>query len=344
VISKAVRPMIVAVPIGDVNGIGPEVAVKAALEPLQGDYVTLLVGSAGVVWRVLSLLGMAEGVRVKSVTEPEEVVDYSGVMSVLDVGSVSDADVCPGIASEKAGKASLDYIRVAAGLAVAGRVDAIACAPANKEAMRLAGSPFGGQTEFIASITGTREVGTVLVAGEFRVFQATGHVPLRQACDMVTEKLVVSKIRTAREVLVRDFGIEDPLIAVCGLNPHSGDGGVLGSEEQDHIIPAIERARKEGIRVDGPLPGDTAFRKVKHGGHDGVVAMYHDQANTVLKYAFSNPVTVTTGLRFARTTVGHGTAFDIAWKGIADPGCMKEAIDVAAQLSRVRKTRGTCVR
>lgn len=180
-------------------------------------------------------------------------------------------------------------------------------------------------------------MGTVLVAGKFRVFRTTGHISLRKVCGAITEELVLSQIRTARRVLVEDLGIEDPLIAVCGLNPHSGDGGLLGSEEQDHIIPAIRLAKDGGIRVDGPLPGDTAFRKVERVGHDGVVVMYHDQANTVPKYAFSDPVTVTTGLPFVRTMLGHGTAFDIAWKGIADHGCMKEAISLAAELCRVRK-------
>lgn len=331
------RSNIIAVPIGDVNGIGPEVAVKASLELARKGYPILLVGNSGIVQRAVSLLGEANRVSVRSVSRTEEVTSNWGVLNVLDVGSVSDADVCPGVVSKAAGKASLEYIRAAVELAMTGRIGGIACAPANKEAMRLAGSAFGGQTEFIVSLTGVREAGTVLVAGRFRVFQATGHVSLREACDMVTEELVLSKIRAAREVLVQDFGIANPLIAVCGLNPHCGDGGLLGKEEKESIIPAVERARNDGVRVDGPLPGDVVFRKVECAGHDGIVAMYHDQANAVLKYAFSAPVSVTTGLPFVRTTVGHGTAFDIAWRGTADPSCMKEAISVAAQLCSVRR-------
>ena len=204
--------------------------------------------------------------------------------------------------------------------------------------MKLAGSKFSGQTEFISSLTGVREVSTVLVSDKFRVFQLTGHVSLRRACDSITEERVLHGIRRAR-VALEDFGIDDPLIAVCGLNPHSGDGGVLGTEEQEHIIPAINKARAEGIGVDGPLPGDTVFSKVQAENHDGILAMYHDQANTVLKF-ISDPVSVSIGLPIVRTTVGHGTAYDIAWKGVANPACMTAAIQVAAELAQVRKNRG----
>ncbi|HHY46788.1 MAG TPA: 4-hydroxythreonine-4-phosphate dehydrogenase PdxA [Firmicutes bacterium] len=343
-LGRDARPVAIGVPIGDPNGIGPEVAVRAVLALKNRDYGVFLVGDSWVVRRAVSLVAEAGNVQVRVLAGPEDIpgdmVTARGGVDVLDVVALEVEELSPGTVSAKAGKASLDYLNKALELAMSGRIDGIACAPANKEAMKLAGSPFNGQTELVASAVGAREAGTALVSGKFRVFQVTGHVSLRKACDMITEERVLSNIRMARKVLSEDFGIDDPLVAVCGLNPHSGDGGLLGNEEQDHIIPAINKARAEGIRVDGPLPGDTAFLKVKREGHDGIVAMYHDQANAVLKFISSEAVTVTTGLPIVRTTVGHGTAFDIAWKGVADPGCMIGAIEVAAQLARVRKERG----
>ena len=333
---------VIGVPIGDPNGIGPEVAVKAALALKGRDVGVLLIGDEWVVPRAAELAGAADAVAVEVCTDAakaREAAMRGHALTVLDVPRLRPDELSPGVVSISGGKATLAYLDTAIELAAQGVVDGIACAPANKEAMRLAGSPFNGQTELIAAAFGVRRVGTVLVAGPFRVFDVTGHVSLARACAMVTRDRVLATIRSARNVLSQDFGIEDPWIAVLGLNPHSGDGGLLGSEEQEHIIPAIEQARAEGIRVDGPLPGDTAYLTVRRMGHDGVVAMYHDQANAVPKFAASEVVTVTVGLPIVRTTVGHGTAFDIAWQGKASPACMVSAIEVAAELARVRRRR-----
>ena len=244
----------------------------------------------------------------------------------------------PGVVDRRAGLASMEYTRIGVELALAGQIDGLACAPSNKEGMRLAGSKFKGQTEFIQSLTGAPEVSIVLVAGSFRVFHLTSHISLRQVCNDITRERVLHGIREFHKAL-RDFGFEDPLIAVCGLNPHSGDGGLMGAEEQEHIIPAIQAARAEGIRIDGPVPGDMVFVKVKREKHDGILAMYHDQANAVMKF-IAEPVSVTVGLPIVRTTVGHGTAYDIAWKGEANPACMTSAIEVAAELVARRRPQG----
>lgn len=329
------RPVTVGLPIGDPNGIGPEIAVKAALDLSGGDYAVVLIGDEAVIERAAKAGGISRPITFQRLERPDEVRRGPGILCVwhLPAGTVS-----PGAVTPEAGKSALDWLSETVNLALSGCIDAIACAPANKEAMRMAGSPHSGQTEFIASMTGG-QAGTVLASGKFRVFQTTSHVSLRKACDMITRERVLSSIRLAHQVLVNDFSIDRPLIAVCGLNPHSGDGGLLGDEELNHIIPAVEQARAEGIKVDGPLPGDTAFVRVKRMGHEGVVAMYHDQANAVLKFMEADPVTVTVGLPIVRTTVGHGTANDIAWKGIADHGCMKAAVEVAAGMAIARRNK-----
>lgn len=328
------RPTIVGLTIGDPNGIGPEVAVKAALALGDREFATVLMGDAEVIRRAAALAGVGQEERIRLLDRPEDARPVPGTINVCGAGPAAEIEA--GAVTAEAGKAAMGWLAGAVKLAAEGRIDAVSCAPANKEAMRLAGSPFSGQTEFIASLTGG-EPGTVLVSGPYRVFQATTHVPLRKACDLITQERIITHIRQAHDILTRDFGIVNPLIAVCGLNPHSGDGGLLGQEEKSHIIPAIEQAKQEGIRVDGPLPGDTAFVKVRRQGHDGVVAMYHDQANVILKFMSADPVTVTVGLPIVRTTVGHGTAHDIAGRGIADPGCMTAAVIIAAQLAEARR-------
>jgi 4-hydroxythreonine-4-phosphate dehydrogenase len=336
---KADNMSIIGVPIGDPNGIGPEIATKATLVLLDRDYAPLLIGDLWLVKKALQILQVFPQAQINAVTlsKDKDIEIVPEKINILDVPGMDHTKLAPGTVAAESGKASLKYTRTGVELAISKKIAGIACGPSNKEGMKLAGSKFSGQTEFISSLAGTREVITVLVSDKFRVFHLTGHVSLRHACDLITEERVLHGIRIARLAL-EDFGIDDPLIAVCAINPHSGDGGLLGTEEQEHIIPAINKARAEGIRVDGPLPGDTAFLKVKGENHDGIVAMYHDQANAVLKF-ISEPVSVSIGLPIVRTTVGHGTAYDIAWKGIANPSCMNAAIELAADLAQSRKSR-----
>lgn len=331
---------IIGIPIGDPNGIGPEIATKATLLLLDRDHVSLLIGDFWLVEKALQILQVSSQapINVMTLSKERDIEILPGKINILDVPGMGSTKLAPGTATAESGKASLEYTRTAVELAMSKKIDGIACAPSNKEGMNLAGSKFSGQTEFISSLTGTREVSTLLVSDKFRVFHLIGHVSLRNACDLISEERVLYGIRMARSAL-KDFGIDNPLIAVCALNPHSGDGGLLGTEEQEHIIPAINKARAEGIKVDGPLPGDTAFLKVKGENHDGIVAMYHDQANAILKF-ISEPVSVTIGLPIVRTTVGHGTAYDIAWNGKANPSCMKTTIELAAELAKSRKGRG----
>jgi len=231
------------------------------------------------------------------------------------------------------------YTQKAGNMAMAGTIDAIVSAPLNKEAMRKAGYSFEGQTQILAELTGSKRFGMILLLGSIRVMMLTNHMALRAACDAVSKERVFEMITLADESL-RGFGIERPKIAVAGLNPHSGEGGLFGREEIEGSIPAIEAASANGIDVTGPVPADVVFVKAREGGYDLVLAMYHDQANMAAKLlGFGEVVTLLAGLPIIRTSVGHGTAFDIAGKGIADHTNFVRAIETAAELAGIKKEK-----
>jgi 4-hydroxythreonine-4-phosphate dehydrogenase len=273
----------------------------------------------------------------------------------------------PGITSAEAGKAALSAIQVAVRLATTGAVSAITTAPISKEALRAAGCPHPGHTELLAELTESKEVGMLMVAPVPRWFQklrianchdfgfkirnpkseirnsfirimlVTTHLSISDLPIALTPSRLLTAIRLAHQSARRDFGLRHPRLAVTGLNPHAGEGGLLGSEEQKIILPAIEQARAMGLRVWGPFPADTLMVKAARGDYDMVVAMYHDQALIPIKLlAFGRAINMTVGLPFIRTSVDHGTAFDIAGKGLADPGSLIEALKWAAQLSKKR--------
>jgi 4-hydroxythreonine-4-phosphate dehydrogenase len=220
---------------------------------------------------------------------------------------------------------------------MAGEIDAIVSAPLNKESMRRAGYRFEGQTQILAELTGSERYGMILVLGNVRVMMLTTHMALREACDAVTKERVLSMLQLADDTL-RSFGITKPKIAVAGLNPHAGDGGLFGTEEIDGSIPAIAQAVAQGIDAVGPVPADVVFVQAVDGDYDLVLAMYHDQANIAAKLlGFGEVVTVLAGLPIIRTSVGHGTAFDIAGKGVAREGNFRKAVEVAIDLARRKK-------
>src|SRR5262249_41669087 len=246
---------------------------------------------------------------------------------------LSPGDYCWGELSAAAGRAAVTAVERAARLAMAGGGDAGVTAPLNKEAMRVAGGEHPGHTEVLGAITGSASVAVLLVAEKLRVIHNSVHVSLREAIEWVTEENEYRTIRTAHDGL-RRFGFERPRIAVAGLNPHAGEGGLFGDEEIRAIRPAIDRARAEGLEVTGPWPPDTIFWRASRGEFDVVVAQYHDEGHIAIKmHGFEGGVNVTLGLPIIRTSVDHGTAFDIAGKGVARHQSLLAAIQVAAQLT-----------
>jgi 4-hydroxythreonine-4-phosphate dehydrogenase len=288
----------IGVTVGDPSGIGPEIAIKAAADP-----------------------------RVTEVCR-----------AILYGPHTDDAlrGFTPGELSARAGRAAYDAIVTAAEDARAGRIDAIATAPINKEAFALADLPWKGHTDLLAFLAGGQRAAMMFYAEELRVVLATVHVPLRDVPGLVTRALMESTIDLTAAELPR-FGYPRPRIAVAGLNPHAGEHGVIGSEDDEVLRPAVEAARARGIDASGPWPADTVFSRAARGEFDAVIACYHDQGLIPVKLlAFGRAVNVTLGLPIIRTSVDHGTAFDIAGKGVADHSSLVEAIRLAARLAAAR--------
>ncbi len=309
-----------AITIGDPAGIGPEVAVKAILsKEVSGICSPVLIGDSIVIEEAAKMIPSAKGIPWKDI----EVIDIPGLKRKV---------FAKGRPTSAGGKASIAYIEKAVELARGKKVDAIVTAPISKEALKLGGSPWPGHTEMLAEFTGTKEYAMMLVGGPLRVVLVTIHAALKKVPGLVTKKNVLKTIRLAKKACDM-LSIKTPKIVVAGLNPHAGEAGMFGDEEIREIIPAIEAARKEGIPAEGPFPPDTIFHKAYKGDVDIVVCMYHDQGLIPLKMiAFDKGVNVTVGLPIIRTSPDHGTAYDIAWKGIANPSSMIEAIRLAVRL------------
>jgi 4-hydroxythreonine-4-phosphate dehydrogenase len=289
----------------------------------------------------LALIGSP--VRPHAVADIADCRWEAGTLECLDLGNVEVATFARAAVSAAAGRAAYEYIERAVALAQTKRIDAIVTAPINKEALAAAGVPHSGHTEILADLSGTRDFAMLLMGKELRVIHVTTHVALRRVPDLVTRERVLRTIRLARQTML-GMGRSAPRIAVAGLNPHAGEEGLFGDEEQREIIPAIQAARAEGMQVVGPVPADTLFSRARGGEFDIVVAMYHDQGHipvktlgfeydeTTQRWTGLSGVNVTVGLPFLRVSVDHGTAFDRAWKGIANHESMTEAIEVAVQM------------
>jgi 4-hydroxythreonine-4-phosphate dehydrogenase len=269
---------------------------------------------------------------VDVVSEPEEAAFEPGTVDVLAVGEVP-GDLPFGELDARAGDAAFRYLERATELASAGRVGAIATAPLNKEAMHLAGHKYPGHTEILAELTGTEDYAMMLVTDELKVIHVSTHVSLREAIERVKPERELAVMRLAHDAL-RKLGVENPKVAVAGLNPHAGENGLFGAEDAEFIAPAVEVAREEGIEATGPWPPDTVLMRARRGEFDVVVVQYHDQGHIPVKLmGFDTGVNVTVGLPFFRTSVDHGTAFDIAGTGKADHASMRAAIDLARKLA-----------
>jgi 4-hydroxythreonine-4-phosphate dehydrogenase len=333
--TQMTRPLI-AITMGDPAGIGAEVSLKALLEPtIYAMCRPLVVGTLGVLERMRDVL--RSGQRLRSLSAPAAGWYTLGTVDVLDLSAEHPGPFPLGVAAKENGAAAVAYVEKAIAMAMAGEVDAIATAPLNKEAMRAAGFPYDGHTELLAVKTGTKVYTMMLASGDFRVFHVSTHVSLRGAIERAKKARVLQVIELAYREIQR-MGVTAPRLAVAGLNPHAGEHGLFGDEEIHEIGPAVEEARSRGWNVSGPLSPDTVFARAKRGDFDGVVAMYHDQGHIPFKMTeFELGVNVTVGLPIIRTSVDHGTAYDIAGKGVADPKNMVQAMALAADMATRRK-------
>lgn len=332
---------------GDPAGIGPEICVKALSQAGVYDRCRpLVVGDAAVMAQTVDQLQVP--LRVAAVKKVSEASFQHGVIDVLDLGLVDLNQFRPGQVSAMAGHAAFEAVRTVIRLAMAGELDATVTAPINKEAIHLAGHQFSGHTEIYAHFTETKNYAMLLADDALRVIHVSTHVSLRKACDLCKKDRILTVIRLLDDAC-RQFGLAQPRLAVAGLNPHAGENGLFGDEERKEIIPAIEAARREGFSVEGPLPPDTLFVKAIQGKYDGCVAMYHDQGHIPFKLegfkwddqkqtmASVKGVNITLGLPVIRTSVDHGTAFDIAGKGLASPDALLIAVDYAIKMAQHRR-------
>lgn len=330
-----VKKPIIGITLGDPTGIGPEVVAKA----LSDDSVTsvckpVVIGNMAVLNRAFNLVQKNKP-TLNLVSSPlaHEMGDES-IIPVIDLADNPDLLQLPlGTISSVAGKASIDWVIKAAHLAIDGEIDAIATAPINKAAGKLAGFEDIGHMEIFQRLTQSSRVLTMLMTKGLRVVHLTTHRSLRIACDYVTKDNILHALRVTNNFF-QEQGFPSPKIAVAALNPHGGEEGLLGMEEIDAIIPAVKEANNEGIYTVGPIPADTIFQQAISGLYDVVLALYHDQGHIPIKvHGWEESITTNLGLPFIRTSVDHGTAFDIAGKGIANPSGMVAAILAAAALA-----------
>ncbi len=325
---------LIAVTMGDAAGVGPEIIVKALHDPQVARLCRpVVIGDVARLRRAVEICGLS--LEIRPVKTPEEGRYAAGTIDVIEVPEAKlPADLPFGALSPVAGEAAFQYVRVAAELASAGAVGAICTAPLNKEALHAAGRNYPGHTELLAELTGVPEVSMMLSTGKVRVIHVTTHIGLIDAIERIEPGLVYRTIERGYRTL-RDAGIAAPVIAVCGINPHAGENGLFGhGEEETKLEPAIAKAQSEGIDARGPLPADTVFFRAGRGDFDLVVAMYHDQGHGPVKIlGLEAGVNITVGLPVVRTSVDHGTAFDIAGTGTADERSLIEALRQASTLA-----------
>lgn len=346
--TEQIRP-ILAITMGDPAGIGPEIVAKAlSHQEVYAQCRPLVTGDAAIIDKAVKLLGLP--LQVHAIAQVKDARFEYGTIDVFDLQCVELSSFEYGKVSAQCGNAAFVSIRKAIELAMADEVDGTVTAPLNKEALNLAGHHFDGHTEIYAHFTNTKKY-AMLLADEFlRVIHVSTHVSLREACDRVKKDRIIEVTELITDAC-KQFGVENPRIGIAGLNPHSSDHGLFGWEEEKEIIPAVEELRGRGFNVEGPVPPDTLFAKAKCGQFDGCVAMYHDQGHIPFKVVGFNwnketgkmesvkGVNITLGLPIIRVSVDHGTAFDVAGKGIASEDAMMLSLDYATRMaiSRLKK-------
>jgi 4-hydroxythreonine-4-phosphate dehydrogenase len=321
---------------GDPAGIGPEIIVKALSDPKIHDFCRPVVfGDRG----ALDLYaGNRRAPAIREITHPSEAQGKPRQIDLVAVCSLEPDVLTPGIPKREGGTAMVDCIVTAVDLAKRKEISAVVTCPISKALMQQAGHAYEGHTQLIASLTRSKDYVMMLAGKKLRVALVTIHCALKEVPSLLSKEKVLRTIRITARALERDFGISRPLLAVTALNPHAGEEGLFGAEEDQIIRPAIRKAKAEGHRVEGPFPADSLFYRAAGGEFDAVVSMYHDQGLIPLKLLhFSDAVNVTLGLPIIRTSVDHGTAYDIAGKDMADPSSLKAAIEMAAQIAGNRE-------
>jgi 4-hydroxythreonine-4-phosphate dehydrogenase len=323
---------VIAITMGDPCGIGPEVIVKAlSNKDVYGSCHPVVIGNIFAMEQAIDICGLP--ISIRSVEDVNESGHNNDVIDVIDIHNLNPEDISVGKISVPCGKAAMEWVTKAGEMALAGIVHGIATAPLNKEAASLAGYESIGHMELLQELSGSKTVATMLLARNLRVVHLTTHRSLKIACDYVKKDRILDFLKLTHDNFVK-WGFADPKIAVAALNPHGSDGGLLGNEEAEEIAPAVNEASALGINVSGPIPADIVFHQAIKGMYDTVLCMYHDQGHIPVKvYGFEESITANLGLPFVRTSVDHGTAFDIAGKGIADSTSMLEAIRLAVELS-----------
>jgi 4-hydroxythreonine-4-phosphate dehydrogenase len=325
------KPLII-IPIGDPAGIGPEIVAKALAEPRVTEAaVCIAVGDKKIMEQAIRITGA--DLRIKTVKGPEEGNFEKGILNLIDLDNVDMDQFAFGKVSGMCGRAAYEYIEESIRLANEGRADAVATTPINKEALRAADIPFIGHTEIFSALTETEDPLTMFETNGLRVFFLTRHVSLRNMLDMVTRERIKDYVKRCLEALKR-LGVEEGTMAVAGLNPHCGEHGLFGDEEVKEIIPAVLELQKEGYPVAGPIGADSVFHQAAQGRFNSVLSLYHDQGHIATKTLdFDRTIAITNGMPILRTSVDHGTAFDIAGTGKAGAVSMVEAILLAAKYS-----------
>lgn len=323
------KPLI-AVPIGDPAGVGPEIVAKSvASEEVFEAADCVIVGDKTIIENAIKIVGV--GLTVHVISEAEEGDYRKGILNLIDLGNVDMAKFEFGKVNGMCGKAAYEYIAKCIELANEGKVDAVATTPINKESLRAGGINYIGHTEIFGALTGTEDPLTMFETNGMRVFFLTRHVSLREMLDMITKDRIIDYVKRCMKALEK-LGVTDGTMAIAGLNPHSGEHGLFGWEEVNEIMPAIEELQAEGYQVVGPIGADSVFHQAAQGRYNSVLSLYHDQGHIATKTLdFEKTIAITNGMPILRTSVDHGTAFDIAGKGIVSAVSMIEAILLAAK-------------
>lgn len=324
------KPLI-AIPMGDPAGIGPEIVLKTvAAEEIQNIARCIVIGSKKVLDYAMTYPGSPQ-LELAVVQDPREGRYEPGVLNLIDLDNVDMEEFQVGEVSGMCGRAAYDYIAKSIELANARIVDAVSTTPINKESLKKGGINFIGHTEIFSALTHTHDPLTLFEVNNLRVFFLSRHVSLRQACDMVTKERLIDYVIRCTAAL-RKLGVTEGTMAIAGLNPHSGEHGLFGDEEVKEVFPAVEELQKRGYKVVGPIGADSVFSQALHGKYNSVLSLYHDQGHIATKTLdFERTISITAGMPILRTSVDHGTAFDIAGKGLASAVSMKEAVRLAVK-------------
>ena len=323
------KPLI-AVPIGDPAGIGPEIVAKALCEAeVFEKALCIVVGDRKIMENAMKITG--SNMKLHVIQSPAEAVDNAELMNFIDLDNIDMSRFEFGKVNPMCGRAAYEYVEKSIQLANTHKVDAVTTTTINKEALKLAGVPYIRHTEIFGALTGTEDPLTMFEVHGMRIFFLSRHVSLRKACDMVTKERIKDYVKRSLEVL-KKLGVKDGTMAIAGLNPHCGEHGILGTEEQTEVIPAVQELQAEGYPVAGPIGADSVFHQALQGRYNSVLSLYHDQGHVAAKTLdFDRTVAITGGMPILRTSVDHGTAFDIAGTGKASAVSLIEAILVASK-------------